>query len=774
MSVVPINVGRPRSVRLVEELAGHESALVGVVTQRDAETVEPTFKDMYSVGTLARVVKVIRLNNSSYSVVLNGLGRFKLVEPAGLEPHMRARVQRIIEPSSVSEEVQRLGQRLRESTRQVLGLMPELPKETVSILDNVREPGALADLIASNFPEEHASIHVRQQILEAFDVRRRVELVLGMVERQLEVLKVKTEISTLVADEIGQSQREYVLRQQLKAIREELGEAGDDDEIEDLHERVARVDMPDEALRAARKQLGRLNNMQPQSSEYQVARTYVEWLADLPWSRRTPERINVADVRRCLDEDHYGLETVKKRIVEFSAIRQLRKDKKGPILLFLGPPGVGKTSLGRSIARAMGRRYGRIALGGVRDEAEIRGHRRTYVGALPGRIIQAMKKVGTKNPVLVLDEIDKMGVDMRGDPAAALLEVLDPAQNDSFVDHYLGVPFDLSEVTFLATANYRSGIPEALRDRLELIEVPGYTRADKRQIAQRFLVPKQLKEHGLSNEQLEFVSEGIESLVDFYTREAGVRGLEREVAAICRDMTVKLVEGGSLDHVRVTPELVEELLGPPRYSPEVVERKLAPGVAVGLSVNQAGGDLLVIEATKMPGKGQIRLTGALRQVMQESAHTALSFTRSRADRLHLDPEFLKSIDLHLHIPRGRSAEDAASAGVAMFVAVTSLLLGAPVRPDIAVVGEITLRGKILPVSGVKSMVLAAHRARIQEIVLPARNERDLEEVPEEVRRDIRVHLVSRVDEVLPLVLRPPGSAPDQERTSPGAGSEVRP
>src|SRR5688572_11266102 len=344
MSVVPINVGRPRSVRLVEELAGHESALVGVVTQRDAETVEPTFKDLYAVGTLARVVKVIRLNNSSYSVVLNGLGRFKLVEPVGLEPHMRARVERIVEPSSVSEEIQRLGQRLRESTRQVLGLMPELPKETVSILDNVREPGALADLIASNFPEEHANIHVRQQILEAFDVKRRVELVLGMVERQLEVLKVKTEISTLVADEIGQSQREYVLRQQLKAIREELGEAGDDDEIEDLHERVARVDMPDEALRAARKQLGRLNNMQPQSSEYQVARTYVEWLADLPWSRRTPERINVADVRRCLDEDHYGLETVKKRIVEFSAIRQLRKDKKGPILLFLGPPGVGKTS----------------------------------------------------------------------------------------------------------------------------------------------------------------------------------------------------------------------------------------------------------------------------------------------------------------------------------------------------------------------------------------------------------------------------------------------
>ncbi len=422
----------------------------------------------------------------------------------------------------------------------------------------------------------------------------------------------------------------------------------------------------------------------------------------------------------------------------------------------------------------MGRRYGRIALGGVRDEAEIRGHRRTYVGALPGRIIQAMKKVGAKNPVLVLDEVDKMGVDMRGDPAAALLEVLDPAQNDSFVDHYLGVPFDLSEVTFLATANYRATIPDALRDRLELIEVPGYTRADKRHIAKQFLVPKQLKEHALVPEQLEFLPEGLECLIDYYTREAGVRGLEREIAAICRDMTVKLVEGKSLDRVKVTPELVEELLGPHRFSPEVLERKLVPGVAVGLGVNQAGGDLLVIEATKMPGKGKIRLTGSLRRVMEESAHTALSFTRSRADRLHLDPEFLKRIDLHLHIPRGRGAEDAASAGVAIFVAVTSLLLNAPVRPDVAVIGEITLRGTILPVSGVKSMVLAAHRARIKEILLPARNQRDLDEVPEEVRQDIVVHLVSRVDEVLPLVLGPPDSASDEERTSTGAGSEVRP
>ncbi len=543
MSVVPINVGRPRSVRLVEELSGRDSALVGVITQKNAETVEPTFEDLYSVGTIARVVKVIRLGPSNYSVVLNGVGRFHLAEPLGLEPYMRAGIERVAEPGEPDEELRKLGQKLRERTRQVLGLMPNLPKETAGILDNVREPGALADLIASNFPEEQASIATRQQVLEAFDVKKRVELVLAMVERQLEVLRVKGEISTMVQDEMSRSQRDYVLRQQMRSIREELGEAAEDDEIEKLRERVARAELPIEADKAARKQLSRLSNMQPQSAEYQVTRTYVEWLADLPWSRTTPDRFDVKAVRRCLDEDHFGLERVKRRIVEYSAIRQLRRDKKGPILLFVGPPGVGKTSLGRSIARAMGRRYARISLGGVRDEAEIRGHRRTYVGALPGRIIQALKKVGTKNPVLVLDEVDKMGADVRGDPAAALLEVLDPEQNDAFVDHYIGLPFDLSEVTFLATANYRQHIPEALKDRMELIEVPGYTRTDKRNIAQQFLVPKQLKEHVLGEEQLEFMNEGVEAIIDFYTREAGVRGLEREIASVCRDATVRIAEG---------------------------------------------------------------------------------------------------------------------------------------------------------------------------------------------------------------------------------------
>jgi ATP-dependent Lon protease len=764
MSVVPINVGRPRSVRLVEDLVGNERALVGVLTQKNAETVEPIFEDLYAVGTLARVVKVIRLGPSNYSVVLNGLGRFRLTAVHGLEPYMRADVQRVAEepdPSTPAET----GQRLRERTREVLALMPNLPKETASILDNVREPGALADLIASNFPEEQAGIAVRQGILEAFEVKKRVELVLAMVERQLEVLRAKDRISSVVQSEMSRSQREYVLRQHMKNIREELGEGGDDDEIEQLRERIVRAEPPAEVQKAARKQLSRLSGMQPQSAEYQVTRTYVEWLADLPWSRTTPDRIDVHEVKRCLDEDHFGLVRVKRRIVEYCAIRQLRRDKKGPILLFVGPPGVGKTSLGRSIARAMGRRYGRISLGGVRDEAEVRGHRRTYVGALPGRIIQALKKVGSRNPVLVLDEVDKMGVDMRGDPAAALLEVLDPEQNSTFVDHYIDLPFDLSEVTFLATANYGWQIPEALKDRMELIEVPGYTRTEKRSIAEQFLIPKQIREHGLSPTQIEFEREGVESLIDFYTREAGVRNLERELAAICRDVTVKLAEGKSTVSLRVTAEVVRELLGPERHLPELTERRFVPGVSVGLSTSGAGGDLLIVEATKMPGKGEIAITGSMRDVMKEAAQTAVSLVRSRADRLGLDPDWLRSIDLHVHAPRGGSGRDAAGIGLPIFAAVTSLLLRTPCRPDVAVSGEITLRGSVLPVENVKDQVLAAHRAGVRQIVLPAKNQVDLDEVPSEVRNDMTVHLVHRIDEVLALVLgdpEPPDSSDDDE------------
>jgi ATP-dependent Lon protease len=760
MSVVPVNVGRPRSVHLVEELMDQTDALVGVVTQRNAETVEPTFEDLYELGTLARIVKVIRLGAANYSVVLNGISRFRVISPVGLEPYMRAEVERLSDFEKPNAALASLGERLRNMAREVLGLLPDLPRETASILDNVRDPGALADLIASNLPEEHASIATRQQVLETTSLAERISVVTSLVERQLRILKAKKAIAL---EELGKSQRDLVLRQQLRSVRDELGESTEDEDLDELRDRVERAEMPEEADRAARKQLRRLAAMPPQSAEYQVGRSYVEWLADLPWSRVTPERVDVAEVRRCLEEDHYGLERVKKRIVEFSAVRQLRKDKKGPILLFIGPPGVGKTSLGRSIARSMGRKYGRISLGGVRDEAEIRGHRRTYVGALPGRIIQALKKVGTKNPVLVLDEVDKMGVDMRGDPAAALLEVLDPEQNTTFTDHYIDLPFDLSQVLFLATANYWGGIPEALRDRLEVIEVPGYTRNEKLGIAVQFLVPKQLREHGLSEARLRFVRDGLEHIIDFHTREAGVRGLEREIAAVCRAITVRLADGLPVENVEVDHHLVRELLGPDKVMPEIAERKLMPGVATGLALSSTGGDLQFVEATLMPGRGEVRLTGSLGNVLREAAETAVAYVRSRADRLGLQPDWLDKKDLHVHVPRARASIDSASSGLAIFVAVASLLLRHNTLPSVALVGELTLRGSVLPVEGVKDMLLAAHRAKVGTVVMPAANERDIEEVPAEIRADLEIKLVHNVSEVLPLVLDPNPATEERPR-----------
>jgi ATP-dependent Lon protease len=759
MSVVPINVGRPRSVRVVEDLAGQERALVGVVTQRSPETVEPTFDDLYEIGTLARVVKVIRLGAGNYSVVLNGLGRFRILKPLGLEPYMRAEVERLRDPKGSDDRLALLGQSLREKTRQMLGLLPDLPKETAGILDNVREPGALADLIASNFPDEHASIEDRQRVLEAVDPHERARLVLEVVERQLGVLHTKDQIAAQIRDEMTRSQHDYVLRQQMRTILEELGEGGDEDEVDSLRDKIARAELPPEAEQAARRQLSRLRSMQSQSAEYNVARNYVEWLAELPWSRTTPDHVDVKEVRKCLDEDHHGLERVKKRIVEFTAVRQLRNDKRGPILLFVGPPGVGKTSLGRSIARAMGRRYGRISLGGVRDEAEIRGHRRTYVGALPGRLIQALRKVGTKNPVIVLDEIDKMGVDMRGDPAAALLEALDPEQNNAFVDHYIDLAFDLSKVLFIATANDLGGIPEALADRLEIVEVPGYTRSEKLAIAEQFLVPKQLREHGLTEEQIAFDKDGLEAIVDNYTREAGVRSLEREIAAVCRSIAVRLAEGATIAGEHANREYVSDVLGTHRYRPELAERKLLPGVANGLASGGTGGELLFIEVTRMPGKGRIHFTGSLGPIMKESAATALSYVRARAERLLLEPEFIKTIDLHLHVPRGAVARDGAGLGIPMFAAVASLLLDVPTRPEVAAVGEITLRGSVLAVYGIKDKILAAHRAGIREIVLPKKNEADVDEVPLEIRQDVELRYVSTADEVLEWMLqRPPNKS----------------
>jgi ATP-dependent Lon protease len=770
-SVVPINVGRPRSVRLVEDLAGHERAVVGIVSQRDAEVDEPKFEDLYAVGTVARVVKVLRLGPNNYSVVLHGLARFQIAQHVALEPYMRARVRRIAEDLDRDVEIDALGASLREGMRHLLSLMPNLPRETAGILDNVRESGALADLIASNLAPEQATVADKQRILETFDPRARVRAVLGIVSRQLELLRVKKEVSSMIADE-GKAQREQILRQQMKTIKQELGDGGEEDEVEELRDRLRDAGLPEEVTKVARKQLGRMSGMQQQSAEYNVTRTYLEWIADLPWSKTTPDKLEVDETRRCLDEDHYGLEKIKKRIIEYVAVRKLAGSKKAPILCFIGPPGVGKTSLGRSIARSMGRRYHRIALGGVRDEAEIRGHRRTYVGALPGRILQGMKKVGVKNPVIVLDEVDKMGIDLLGDPAAALLEVLDPEQNSTFQDHYVDVPFDLSQVTFLCTANDPETIPAALMDRMEVIECPGYTRTEKLDIARDFLCPKQLSAHGLTDERVEFRPDGLERLVDSYTREAGVRSLEREIGSVCRHVAMRIAEGETTLSLVADAEVVEKILGAPRYLPDLAERTSHPGVATGLAWTPSGGDILFIEATRMPGRGEVLVTGNLRSVMTESAATAVSFVRSHAKDLGLDPEFLKATDLHLHVPKGGTPKDGPSAGVTMFSAVASLLLHCPVKKDVAMTGEITLRGSVLPVGGIKEKLLAAHRAGIREVLVPARNERDLEDIPKDIRGDLKVHLIKRVDEVLALVLEPPIASPPVPQPDGEQGAQI--
>jgi ATP-dependent Lon protease len=763
-SVVPVNVGRARSVRLVEAAYGEERPAIAVVAQRRAQTDEPTFEDLHTVGTVARILKVIRLSSGNYSIVLQGVGRFRLIEGVGSQPYLRARVERIHEPPVHDVELDAIVTHLREAARHLARHTPDPSgQESGRGLDNVQEPGALADLVATSLP---VSNDAKQEILETLDVRERLRKVRNLVDRQSEVHRVKKEINTMVQEEMSRSQREYLLRQQMRAIRRELGESEEDeDEVEALRERIARADMPTEAEKAARKQLGRMRNMASASAEYQVARNYVEWLTDIPWRKTTPDRLNVVDARRVLDEDHHGLERPKRRILEYLAVRKLRGDVRGPILCLVGPPGVGKTSLGRSIARAMGRHFVRISLGGVQDEAEIRGHRRTYVGAFPGRIIGGLKRAGSRNPVLVLDEVDKLGSDYRGDPANALLEVLDPEQNNAFVDHYIDVPVSLSHVMFLATANRRDTIPAPLLDRMEVIELPGYTREEKKAIAKQFLVPKQLQEHGLTPERLEVTNEAIERVVDEYTHEAGVRRLERQVGAMCRAVAVRLAEG---EDVQITADAsyVEQVLGPPRHSLQKAEREATAGLSTSLVWTPAGGDLLFVEATRMVGTGKLHLTGKMGDVMRESAHAAFTYIRARAERLGLPVDFLSKIDVHIHLPQGAISKDGPSAGIAVLVALVSMLTRHKVRPDVAMTGEITLRGTVLKVSGIKEKCLAAHRAGIRQVILPRRNEADLEEVPEEIRRDLDIRLVSRVDEVLELALSEP--LPKPRPAAPGA------
>ena len=751
-SVVPVNVGRARSVRLIEEAFGQERPTIGVLAQRDAEEEDPGFERLYSIGTLARVLKVIRLSSGHYSVVLQGVSRMRLVQPVGREPCLRARVERLPEQLHRDEEIDALTAHLRELARGLLKSLPSPPREMGVVLDNVQEPGALADLVASHLP---VPTERKQQVIETLDVRVRLKAVLELIKRQQEIHRVKQEVASMVEEEMSKSQRELLLRQQLRAIRRELGESGsEDDELDELRERLTRARPPQEAEKAGRRELSRMSAMNSASAEYQVSFNYVEWLCDLPWSKSTPDRLDVSEVRRVLDEDHHGLEEPKKRIVEYVAVRKLKSNKRSPILCFVGPPGVGKTSLGRSIARATGREFQRIALGGVQDEAEVRGHRRTYVGALPGRLVTGLKKGGANNPVFVLDEIDKMSSDFSGDPASALLEALDPEQNNAFVDHYLNVPVDLSQILFIATANRKDTIPRPLLDRMEVIDIPGYTRDDKLAIAQSFLIPRQLSDHGLTPDHLEFTDSALERLVNEYTAEAGVRHLAQQVAAICRAVAVR-VASGDMRHIDADGAFVEQVLGPPKYELDIAEKVPAPGIATTLTWTPAGGEIMLVECTQMPGKGEVQLTGKMGDVLKESAAAAFSYIRARASSFGLKEDFLNRVDVHVHLPKGAVPKDGPAMGLSIFLALISMLRGVALRPDVAVTGEITLRGKVLRVDGLKQKCLAAHRAGIKDIVLPKANEPDLDEVPDRIRKDLRIHFVSRVDEVLDLALVEP-------------------
>ena len=751
-SVVPVNVGRARSVRLIEEAFGQERPTIGVLAQRDAEEEDPGFERLYTIGTLARVLKVIRLSSGHYSVVLQGVSRMRLVQPVGREPCLRARVERLPEQLHRDEEIDALSAHLRELARGLLKSLPSPPREMGVVLDNVQEPGALADLVASHLP---VPTERKQQIIETLDVRVRLKAVLELIKRQQEIHRVKQEVASMVEEEMSKSQRELLLRQQLRAIRRELGESGsEDDELDELRERLTRARAPQEAEKAGRRELSRMSAMNSASAEYQVSFNYVEWLCDLPWSKATPDRLDVSEVRRVLDEDHHGLEEPKKRIVEYVAVRKLKSNKRSPILCFVGPPGVGKTSLGRSIARATGREFQRIALGGVQDEAEVRGHRRTYVGALPGRLVTGLKKGGANNPVFVLDEIDKMSSDFSGDPASALLEALDPEQNNAFVDHYLNVPVDLSQILFIATANRKDTIPRPLLDRMEVIDIPGYTREDKLAIAQSFLIPRQLSDHGLTPDHLEFTDSALERLVNEYTAEAGVRHLAQQVAAICRAVAVR-VASGDTRHIDADGAFVEQVLGAPKYELDIAEKVPAPGIATTLTWTPGGGEIMLIESTQMPGKGEVQLTGKMGDVLKESAAAAFSYIRARASSFGLKEDFLNRVDVHVHLPKGAVPKDGPAMGLSIFLALISMLRGVALRPDVAVTGEITLRGKVLRVDGLKQKCLAAHRAGIKDVVLPKANEPDLDEVPPRIRNDLRIHFVSRVDEVLDLALVEP-------------------
>jgi len=735
--VAPIAIDGSAARQFLSQVSSNEGKRFVVGVRRADGTLLP-------VGVEASLVKVLRRGDAGATVIARGEQRVRLGDEIRTEPYLVMEVRDLPDVRFEGVETDALALSVRQLAKQLIAVHPELPEEAAQVIDQIPSHGALADAAAAHVEMDVAD---RLRLLETTDVTERLRALVPLISRQIEVLKVKSDIDSQVQKDIGKNQREYLLRQRMKAIQEELGEGEDGgEELDELAKRLDTVGLSEEAAKVAKQQLARLKGMQPGAGEYQVARTYLEWLADLPWSKQTEDKIDLAAAREVLDADHHGLAKVKKRVLEFLAVRKLAPSKKGPILCLVGPPGVGKTSLGRSIARTLGREMVRVSLGGVRDEAEIRGHRRTYVGALPGRIVQGLKRAGTNNPVFVLDELDKLASDFRGDPASALLEVLDPEQNSSFSDHYLEVPFDLSKVMFIATANQLDTIPPALRDRLEVIEVPGYTRTEKKEIARRHLVPKQLGEHGVTAEQAGLSDEALTALIEGYTREAGVRDLERQLATVCRSIAVDIAAGETprpLDRKRV-----HEVLGPPRFEATLTERDSEPGVATGLAWTPSGGEVLFVEATRMPGHGKLVLTGQLGDVMKESAQAAVSYTRSHAAELGLDPSIFENSDIHIHVPAGGVPKDGPSAGVTLVTTVVSLLTGRRVHPDLAMTGEVTLRGRVLPVGGIKEKVLAAHRAGVKTVVLPERNRKDVLDIPEEVRNELDIRFAGNVADVL--------------------------
>jgi ATP-dependent Lon protease len=760
-SFMPLAVARESSVRLIDDAIAN-GKLIAVFTQRDASVEEPGQADLYPVGTATHIHKMFKLPDGSLRLIVQGLQRVTLNEILSTQPYLRGRVTAAVEGTIEADalEIDALARNIKTNFQQVVSLSPLLSDDLQTLATNINEPGRLADFIASSLST--ISTAVKQDVLETLDIRARMDNLNRILIKELEVLELGSKIQSQVQSEVGKNQRDYFLREQLKAIQKELGE-GDDQtkEIEELAEKIEAVGMPEGVKKEAVRELDRLSKMPVAAAEYTVSRTYLDWLVALPWNKRADEVIDLPKTKTILDADHSGLEKAKDRILEYLAVRKLNPEVKGPILCFAGPPGVGKTSLAKSIASSLGRKFVRVSLGGMRDEAEIRGHRRTYIGALPGQIIQGLRRADSKNPVFILDEIDKLGSDFRGDPSSALLEVLDPEQNNTFRDHYLDVPFDLSEVLFITTANVLDPIPPPLRDRMEVLEIAGYTEDEKLKIATDHLVGKQIKNHGLTHDQIRFTPEALRQVIRGYTREAGVRNLEREIGSICRKVARRHAEAPSdgIGLIEITPDTVVEMLGAPKHlDEEIEERTKDPGVAIGLAWTPVGGEVLFIEASRMAGAGSLTLTGQLGDVMKESARAALSWLRMHAKAYSIDPDFFKVAEMHVHVPSGAIPKDGPSAGITMATAMASVLTGRSVRGDLAMTGEITLSGRVLPIGGVKEKVLAARRLGIHEVILPKGNAKNVnEDLTPELQKDLTVHLVSSIDEVLALALEPVSS-----------------